>query len=292
MKKTFIFVLIITLLASFSVYASSEEEEKSWSEWYEEGSRAFLEGDIEKAAAAYDAAMEASGDTEIVAILMRHACVVPAKRADGLSTFSVDTQEINEHIQAINELEDDLGLLLAQKKVTQKDYQMYLEMAKEISLYLENYLQDLTEAGALQEKDESAEYRPGTGAATDTGKKGSFTIPLPAESLQERLEKPKAPSSYKEKVASTKQDGNHTVYLDKDGYLLRIEWEEHQGDSVIHGVQHYVNDQDGHPVAAFTYWNNVLVMSFNFFRLNGLYVSHKFIDQKAIQKVFKNNGHK
>ena len=128
MKRLIAFVLAVMLIVTVSGSVHAEEEEKTWDELYEEGCRAFQEGDMEKAAAAFDASLEACGDNEIVPALMRCACAVPGK----VSRLSVSLQDLEKSIRDVQALEEDLELIYAQKKISKQTYGKFAEMAKSV----------------------------------------------------------------------------------------------------------------------------------------------------------------
>ena len=290
MRKLIAVALAAILFLAAGTAVAEEETPKTWDELYEEGCRAFREGDTDKARAAFEASGKEAGDAEIVPALMLHACAVP--RGQG-GAFSVSLPELENEIREVEEMIRDIEDLFARKKISKKAREQYLQMAQDVREYMADYY------AALQAADEQAraaadslQAEPMAAAQGGAPAQGEQFSPLPAVSLREQLTKPKAPGSYRGKAASTQQDGSHTVYLDKDGHVLRREWEEVSGDMTIHGVQHFVNDENGHPVSAFTYWNNVLICSFSFYRLNGSYVSARWFDEAAIRKVFSKGGHR
>ena len=192
---------------------------------------------------------------------------------------------------AITRIQENKAAKYAQEQALQ--FVESNNVAEDVREYMADYYAALQaadeQARAAADSLQAEKMAAAPGGAPAQGEQFS---PLPAVSLREQLTKPKAPGSYRGKAASTQQDGSHTVYLDKDGHVLRREWEEVSGDMTIHGVQHFVNDEDGHPVSAFTYWNNVLICSFSFYRLNGSYVSARWFDEAAIRKVFSKGGHR
>ena len=290
MKRAICFGLILVLLLATMGFAlAAEEEEKAWDELYAEGCRAFSEGDMEKAMEAFTASLESADDAEVVPALMRYACAVP--RAAGKSWVTISLPELEQNIAKVEAMADEMGELYAQKKISKKVYEQLREWIMLVRQYLAEYQTALREVDEQTREQTNSLNSPLTGGATLLASQDAFdaALPLPIFSLREHLEKPKAPSAYREQVTSTKQDEHYTRFLDKDGHLLRLEWDDEYG---IHGVQHYINDANGYPMYAFTYWNGVLICSFSFYRLEGSYVSTKWFDQAAIQKVFQAMGHR
>ena len=105
MKKLIAFVLAVTMIltVSGSVFAEEEAEEKTWDELYAEGCAAFTAGDMEKAAEAFDASLEACGDNEIVPALMRCACAGPGKA----SQLSVSLPDLEKSIRDVDALAEE-----------------------------------------------------------------------------------------------------------------------------------------------------------------------------------------